>query len=294
MLGVERLGEKAAQIIVQFTLQEPIGVPMMVPQGTRVTADSTTFFATDDIAVIDPGLTTVTVTATCITMGAAGNGFVVGQVNRLVDPLPFVVNVTNTTVSSGGLDVETDDALRARINLAPESFSTAGSELSYVFWALSARQDISDVSVVSPTPGIVNVYVLLEGGTIPPAGGTEIQDVTDAVSALNRRPLTDMVTVRAPTAVNLDYRLTWYITQSQVTQSAQIEAQIKQAVADYEAWQIEKIGRDINPDRLIELCRAAGAKRIDTSLYFQRLDATQVVQFITNPFRIAFGAVEDE
>ena len=34
------------------------------------------------------------------------------------------------------------------------------------------------------------------------------------------------------------------------------------AVADYILWQKSKIGRDINPDELIQRIKAAGAKRV--------------------------------
>ncbi|MBP0016080.1 MAG: baseplate J/gp47 family protein [Cyanobacteria bacterium SBLK] len=43
--------------------------------------------------------------------------------------------------------METDDNLRKRIILAPESFSNAGSAGAYRFHALSASQDIIDVGV---------------------------------------------------------------------------------------------------------------------------------------------------
>ena len=42
------------------------------------------------------------------------------------------------------LDGETDTALRQRVQLAPHSFSVAGPELAYVYWARSADPDVAD------------------------------------------------------------------------------------------------------------------------------------------------------
>ena len=48
------------------------------------------------------------VEAECTAQGIEGNNFLPGQINILVDPLPYVESVANTTTTAGGTDLEDD------------------------------------------------------------------------------------------------------------------------------------------------------------------------------------------
>ena len=85
-----------------------------------------------------------------------------------LNPNTLISAVTNTTVTSGGGNIETDAHLRDRIQAAPNRFSVAGPVGAYRFWALSADPGIVDVLVTTPVPGTVNVYVLM-GPVVQPA-----------------------------------------------------------------------------------------------------------------------------
>lgn len=52
---------------------------------------------------------------------------------------------------------EGDDALRQRVQLAPEALTTAGSEGSYIFNALSAGETATKVTIESPEAGVTTV-----------------------------------------------------------------------------------------------------------------------------------------
>jgi len=238
-----------------------------------------------------------------------------GQINRLVDPLAYIISVANTQITASGADVEDDDRLRERIRIKPESFTTAGSELAYIYWALSAHQDILDVSVISEpyfSPGEVHIFVLLTDGRLPEAGGPEIALVKEAVSARRVRPLTDHVFVSPATAVEVDYAFTWWITEAQAGSVADLTGRMNQAAAAYEEWQTERLGRDLNPNRLIRLAVGAGAKRIEvvrivhgedgegnpteteTPFNFEVLNGMQVAKILPRADRVRFGAIEDD
>ncbi|MEC5505854.1 baseplate J/gp47 family protein [Klebsiella oxytoca] len=284
----------AAQTTIKFTLQEALAFNFAIPAGTRVTSDSTVYFATDTVLIIEAGSLSATVGATCMTPGTAGNGLIAGQITRLVDPLPYVVEVTNTILSEGGAEEEEDDAYRERIALAPESFSVAGPTLAYEYWARTASTTILDVDVFSPEPGTVQLCLLLTGGVIPAVNSKEIQAVQAIVSADRIRPLCDTPIVTPCTAKTFDYQLKWYITKSQEGYFSTIEKAVAEAVSDYETWQTTAIGRDANPDALIERCRAAGAWRVELEgLEYTRLTGGQVVQFVDNPARVNFAGFED-
>ncbi len=91
--------------------------------------------------------------------------------------------------------MESDADLRARTQLAPQSFSVAGPEGAYVSHARNADGRVLDASAVSPAPCEVLVTVLARDGD-----GTAAPALIDAVAAALQaddvRPLTDKVTVR--------------------------------------------------------------------------------------------------
>lgn len=96
---------------------------------------------------------------------------------------------------------ESDIDYRARIQLSFEGFTTAGSKGSYIFHGLGADPDVKDIDAVSPTPGVVVVYVLSRSGD-----GTASPELIAAVdTTLNGeqiRPMTDQVTVQSAAIVN--------------------------------------------------------------------------------------------
>lgn len=54
---------------------------------------------------------------------------------------------------------------------------------------------------------------------------------------------------------------------------------MKKAVAEYTTWQTSEIGRDINPDELVQRIKAAGAKRVElTAPTFAVVGETQVAK----------------
>jgi phage-related baseplate assembly protein len=293
-LDVWRLDAYPAKTVLRFSLQEPRAIATAIPPGTRATADGKIFFATDVIALISAGELYVDVNATCLTYGVSGNGLIEGQVNMLVDPTAFIASVSNITETNGGSNVEDDESLRNRIRMRPEGFTTAGSELSYVYWALTAHGNVGDVSVYSPLPGVVNIFVLLKNGIVPEPDSEEIKAVEQVLNGRERRPLTDMVTIHPINSQPVNYDITWFLLESQGTMFNQISAAVAQAVKDYEAWQVERAGRSIIPDKLIQLCLGAGARRVVISnLEFTEIDRTSVVEFLPNPERIIFGGIEN-
>ena len=290
LVGVERLPASYAVTTCEVTLSAPRLQATTILAGTRITGDENIFFALDDDVIFAAGETSKTCAATCLSVGEVGNNFAQGELSKIVDPQPFLLSITNVTKTEGGADIEDDDNLRERIRTAPESFSVAGPDGAYKFWAKSASQLISDVEVDSNEPTTVQVYVLLKGGEIP---ATEMLNlVYDTLSAKTRRPLTDLVTVLAPTVVNFNVDLTYYISRDDEIAAAQIIEDAEAAVADYVLWQKEKIGRDINPDELIHRLKAAGVKRVEiTSPTFQVIGKHAVA--VAQNVNFTFGGFED-
>ncbi len=99
--------------------------------------------------------------------------------------------------------MEADETLRARVQLAPEGYTTAGSEGSYIFHGMNADVRVKDIQPDSPTPGIVNIYVLSTEGN-----GTASEELLTIVeNALNKkevRPLTDSVNIFSASIINYE------------------------------------------------------------------------------------------
>ena len=262
LMGVERLEAEPSTVTLKFSLSSVQPLDVTIPKGTRATADGTIFFATDEDLTILSGEEYGTVTATATVSGESGNGFVAGQIVNIVDGVPYVGGVTNTTTSINGRDVETDEDMKKRIRLAPFSFSTAGAEEAYRYLALSANANVGDVQAYRTEAGCVTVAVVKTDGTLPDADGEIITDVINACSAKNKRPLTDNLTVKPATEVKSSIDVTYYISKENNTKNAEIQVAVTEAVETYKLWQTTKIGRNINPDKLRVLMLNAGAEKI--------------------------------
>lgn len=288
-LGVLRLPASSALTTIRFTLSSvQIGVTL-IPIGTRATANGQIFFATTEAATIPAGQLYVDVPAVCQTAGSIGNNIIIGAIVNMVDTIPYVYSVTNTTVSAGGSDIEDDESYRDRIHQAPEKFTNAGSRGAYEFWAKSANSSIIDVSVISPSAGVVNVYPLMTGGTIPTSD--VLDEVNTIVNAESIRPLTDEVHVLAPTTVSYTINVTYYILTSNSSIASTIQTAVSSAVDDFVAWQKSALGRDVEPSELISKMVLAGAKRVTiTSPSFAAVSDSQVA--VCSSSTITFGGFE--
>lgn len=286
LVGTTRLSASAAQTTLQITLSAAQQSAVIVPAGTRVTAGDGIFFATAEQAIIPIGSTTATVTGNCTTTGTSGNGYVAGQLKTIVDPVNYVSAIVNTTESSGGTDAETNDNYRDRIYEAPESFSCAGPDGAYEYWAKTASSDIVDVSITSPSAGTVQITPLLSGGQLP--SSELLQDILDICSDDSVRPLTDNVTAVAPTTVSYDINAQYYIASSNQSQATTIKAAVATAINNYITWQCSKLGRDIDPSKLYAYMVDAGACKVSitspvatvlTKAQVATVSATQIITF---------------
>ncbi len=291
LVGTTRLPASGASVILQITLSEARTKETIIPQGTRVSPiEGDIYFATTKDVLIIAGETTAQVTAVCTENGAMGNGYKPGEINKIVDPVAYVASMVNISTSEGGADVESDDSLRERIFEAPESYSCAGPEGAYSYYAKSMSNAVIDVATLSPAPGEVRVVILLTGGTIPK--GTVLTEIEEKLSQRNIRPLTDNLFVTPPDPINYDINFQYWLTAD--ADAAKVSAKVWEAVEAYRLWQRTKLGRDINPDELIYMLKdISGVKRVNIiSPSFTVLTASQVAQ--EQSINVALQGSEDE
>lgn len=290
--GVERKNATPATVKVRFTLSAVQPSVVTIPEGTRVSDGDVIYFETDETREIAIGEMYVDVPCTCQTDGEEGNGFIAGQIATLVDPIAYVDSAVNTETSAGGADIESDEDFTDRIYLAPSGYSVAGPKDAYKYHTKSFKDAaIGDVEVTSPEPCEVEVRFLISDGSMP--SETLCKKVLEHLNDDNIRPLTDRLSVLAPTGQEFDIRFTYYINKSDIDKAVSIQTAVAAAIQEYISWQTHTIGRDINPSVLTKMVVAAGAKRVVIeSPAFETVPPGHVAR--VKGQNVTYGGVEDD
>ncbi len=157
---------------------------------------------------------------------------------------------------------ETDDRLRARAHMAPETFSIAGPRLAYRYHAMSASSAIRDAAVLSVEPGWVRIVVLAEPSSshvngVPSAA--LLSAVESAVSADDVRPLCDQVQVVAADVLTYQVSATLHMLSGPGHELAVSTATT--AVSDYVLARFA-LGRAVTRTGLIAALHAPGVERV--------------------------------
>ena len=257
---LKRYGERYATVTVRFRLSAIRAGATPIPIGTRVRGEEEIFFFVKEYAEVPPGELYVDAKCEAITAGRGGNGFLPGDINVLVDPLPFVESVENVNISAGGADVESCEDFTRRIYYSGERFSTAGALDAYRYWAMEWSPDVETVWPFSPAPCHVTVLVLMTGGVTPDE--EIIKGLYEHLSAKDKRPLSDKLVVGAPIEVDYEINLTYFIRQDFAASEVHIRQAAERAVDEYVRWQ-RHIRRDITPGKLFHFLHAVpGIKRV--------------------------------
>lgn len=155
--------------------------------------------------------------------------------------------------------LEDDAAYRYRVQNAFQGYSVAGPEGAYIFHGMSADGRVKDISAVSPSPGVVSIYVLSRE-----AGGVPTQAVLDAVAAAVNadtiRPLTDNVNVYAASIV--PYQVKAELVLFPGPDAGVIVAAAIRAVNEY-ADSVQKLGYEVALSGLYRALHQAGVKQVN-------------------------------
>ena len=116
-----------------------------------------------------------------------------------LDVLASYYGVTRLVITPASGDtpavMESDTALRARTQMAPEAFASAGTEEAYRFHTLTVSGLIKDVNVFSPAPGQAHVVFMTSAGSGIPEPAL-VEQVRARLTQKDIKPLTDMLTVK--------------------------------------------------------------------------------------------------
>ena len=259
LLGLTRQAAQRATAKERFSLAEARKETVAVPAGTRVKTQGGRYFNTLSYTEIPPGDLYVETMIQAEEGGTESDGIQIGEINVLVDPIPYIAAVENVSESTGGLDTESDDSLTERAFLAPSRFSCAGTRDAYEYYVRAWRSDVGDVQIVSPEPCTIAIYFVMEDGRLPDE--PERESLKEYINGETLRPLCDKVVCVEPAEVEYRIELTYWIGESDQKSAGSIQERVNAAVQGYQEWQ-RHLGRDINPTELIAKIREAGAKRV--------------------------------
>ena len=230
------------------------GVSQTIPAGTELTADGSVIYQLQE-AVQQTGAAQVTAAVVvCEQAGTVGNGLHSGAQLQFIQPNDAVVSVSVTANASGGTDAEDEEAYRERIRRYGLASVTTGPSAKYEADAMEASTDVLDAKALNDGDGVVGVYVTLKPTASQQAA---LALIANALSPDEKRPLTDQVTVYAAEAVpyTLNVRV-WYSEFVELTQD------VEDAVAEYQAWQDNTVGRAFDPNKLITMLYQSGVERV--------------------------------
>lgn len=290
--NVARLPAKKARVMLRFKLSTPAREQMIIAEGLEATVDGEINFVTLDRLLFTQGEDTAEVEAECLTAGVIGNGFQPGQINRLISrEFLYFSSVENSTVSTGGSEIESDEAFYNRMRESEETYTTAGPRESYRYHAKTVSSIISDVSAESSEPGVADIRIMTQGGKLPDA--ELLREVEEYLSADDVRPMTDIVRVSAPETIPFKIKATYYISSVKEASTKDIRAAVDLAIENYIIWQTQKMGRDINPSYLSVVLMDTGIKRVEIAEpVFTDIPRGSVA--VCTGHTVTFGGVEDD
>jgi phage-related baseplate assembly protein len=267
--GAERLKPTSARITLEFSLV-PGNDPTFVPVGVRVrSANGEDVFSTIESGTAEDGIP-VQLVAEALQEGESANGYEVGEINQLIDPLAGVL-VSNTTESSGGSDGESDENFRARI---PKKLLEAAPSTNegYEAIAKSTDQNIQAVSALGPKErvdwgqpqrlGEVDIYILDKNGLPSPE---LLSKVEDELYKPKNRIIADFVHVKPPTQVSASLEVNIVVGKEfdSLTVRAQVEDEMQKLI---EEWQNQLGGEILESEAICQAKAVEGVRDVTASL----------------------------
>lgn len=294
----KRQAATAAVCTMRFAISEAQEGAVLIPAGTRITdRNRELVWETVQDVFVPAGETYALALARCQTAGVAGNGYAAGQICRIIDLYDYFVACENMTVSDGGSDEATDEEYYQLMVQSMDAWSCAGARGAYTYFAKQVSTEIADVLPVSPEPGYVKIYTLMDDGTL---ASEEIKTaVVAACSPDNVRAMGDLVTAEDAETVPYDIELTYYLQTGSEHSAMATQIKVAAAVQEYIKWQCGKFGRDINPDKLREKLLACGVKRIELvspayTALSKGMDGTVPQVAAVGTVTVTSGGYEDE
>lgn len=161
----------------------------ILPAGAAVMTEDNLIFYTDREAVIASGTASVGITAAKI-----GHSYNVaaGEIKKLYRNYVGISGVWNEAPTLGGIDDETDEALRDRLLIRIQTPATSGNAYHYRMWALESA-GVGAAKVYPLWNGNGTVKVMVVGDDMQPVDETIVTACAEYIESV--RPIGATVTV---------------------------------------------------------------------------------------------------
>lgn len=212
-LGISRHPARAVEGYVYFARTEaggPVRIPARSIVKTQTTANGQElrYFTTKEV-VLQQDEYNIAVPVVAEFEGAAWN---VGSnyIRVLVTHIPGIDHIFNEPdwIVTEGLDVESDEALRARCYLQWHELSTGSTAKAYESWVYKV-EGVIDTSIIDTQPrggGTVDIIIVGANGAPSDALKQSVKDYVDT-----RRPMCSDVLVKGPDEKKIDLEITLYM-----------------------------------------------------------------------------------
>lgn len=225
--GLQRKVAVCAEGTLTFSRETALTYDVEIPAGTICAASAAAVeFETTETVVLAAGMLSVTAQAKAVNGGRAYNA-AVGVVDTLVTPPAGIEAVVNEAAFSGGVDAESDEALRMRLLQCYSVLPNGTNSETYRRAALEVPGAVH-ANVVPRENGIgtVTVYLYGEGAPVAEDVITKVQKKLDGLREIN-------VDVRVLMAEPVETRVTAYITPKENCSFEEAQSLCEKAVENY-------------------------------------------------------------
>lgn len=184
--GLSRKSAKSATGFLRFMKDTPATFDIDISAGTLCSDSQTGLrYETTIDATLPAGETSVDVPAIAVTAGVSSN-VGVGMITHLVTPPQGITKVTNPSAFVGGINAETDEALRERLLKSYQNISNSTNSAFYYNHAMSFP-DVVSACVIPRARGIGTVDVVVATADVVPSDEvlSTIQASFDKIREIN-------------------------------------------------------------------------------------------------------------
>lgn len=180
----------------------------VVPSGTLVSSDTVYFQTTTEYTIGSSADQSII----CTEAGSQGN-LAAGVIKNMPISIAGVTEVVNTTATTGGVDEETDDELRARYFETVANVATSGNSYHYIQWATEVSEVIgATVEECWNGNGTVKVVIRTADGS---ADADTISTTKEYIDT--KRPVGANVTVVSVDIISINISATITLSTSDIS-----------------------------------------------------------------------------
>lgn len=281
----KRLEASYAKVIMKCSISQIVNRIVYIKKGTRFIHGENIFISLEE-GRINPGEIETNILAQAEKPGDIGE-ILAGEITQIVDRYDYYESCINPQDVSNGGNEENDDNYRVRLEELPESFTSAGSEGSYIYWTKQVSSEVTQVKIEAPSPNVLDIYVYGKGKKI---SDEEKEAIKTYLTEKDRLPLNDLVNIKDPIFNQINLEIDYYLYSYETRPSDEIKKSLLLKLNDY--FNSLKIGEGFNPQDVIQILKNDGIKRCDIKSLLITSETTKISLIICNSITLNYMGAE--